>query len=158
MSDPSGSGLQLAFDTNRAGDVSNLSIIPGAEGAGFSDGDQITISAANLGGVTQPTGSNDDIDIVINIDEVEKDFTNAQHGDSSANYRVTISREKDTNGSFGNQFIPRAANAAVQTATTEIQANRIGEKRVISDLIEESGAGEIPAGDTFTITMTEVSP
>ena len=45
VSDPSGSGLQLAFDTNRAGDVSNLSIIPGAEGAGFSDGDQITISA-----------------------------------------------------------------------------------------------------------------
>jgi hypothetical protein len=153
VSDPSGSGLQLTFDTNRVGNVSNLSITPGAEGAGFSDGDQVTISAANLGG-TRPSGSTGDI--VIDIDEVEKDFTNAQHGDSSANLGDSFPVNSFANGSIGNQFIPAAATA-VQTATNENQANRVGENRVISlDLIEDSGAGEIPAGETFTITMTEV--
>ena len=33
----------------------------------------------------------------------------------------------------------------------------MGENRIISlDLIEDSGAGEIPAGETFTITVTEI--
>jgi hypothetical protein len=152
VSDPSGSGLQLTFDTNRDGDVSNLSITLGAEGAGFSDNDQVTISAANLGG-SQPSGSTGDI--VINIDEVEKDFTNAQHGDSSANLGDSFPVISPL-ASIGDQFIPAAATA-VQTATNENQANRVGANRVISlDLIEDSGAGEIPAGETFTITMTEV--
>ena len=41
VSDPAGSGLQLNFDTDRAGDVSNLSIVAGSEGIGFSDGNQV---------------------------------------------------------------------------------------------------------------------
>ena len=82
VSDPAGSGLQLNFDTDRAGDVSNLSIVAGSEGIGFSDGNQVTIGAANLG-ANRPASSSGNI--IIDIDEVEKDFTNAQHGDSSAN-------------------------------------------------------------------------
>ena len=90
------------------------------------------------------TGSNDDSDIVINIDEVEKDFTNAQHGDSSANLGDSFPVKSDTNGSVGNQFI-LSQLMLCKRLQPKFKLIVLA-KKVISLDLEESGAGEIPQG------------
>ena len=83
--------------------------------------------------------------------------TSAANDDSAYGTNINIDNLESSNAQVGNQFIPQASNTNVQFTEQETQSNISGKQRVIDlDLIPDSGVGEIPAGETFTIQVDEI--
>ena len=148
-----GSGLTLDVTTNRLGAVTAVAV--NSNGQNYATGNTVTVDGAQL---TDGGGASGTDNLSFTVGAVESDWTELYDtAAGGAQWKSTDPANAAYDAGFGARGLQRIAPPAnAGMSDSIVAANAVGTAKVVELTVgNDPAAGQIAAGDQFTVTVTE---